>query len=93
MFMDLLWVDLQLYSYLVFTHLRAQSIVFIEKELLPMPGYEVIGEEEKAEILDLFDNGSILFRHGFDSLRNNCYKVREFESSFANARFQICSCC
>ena len=52
---------------------------------LPMPGYEVIGEEEKAEILDLFDNGAILFRHGFDSLRNNCYKVRDFESSFAHA--------
>ena len=53
-----------------------------------MPGYEVIGEEEKNEILDLFDNGGILFRHGFDSLRNNCYKVKEFEASFARA---VCS--
>ena len=29
--------------------------------------------------------GLFFFRHGFDSLRNNCYKVRDFESSFAHA--------
>ena len=48
-----------------------------------MPGYEVIGDEEKKEILEVFDNGGILFRHGFDGLRNNSYKVRDFEHSFA----------
>ena len=53
-----------------------------------MPGYEVIGKEEREEILDLFDKGGILFRHGFDSLRNNCYKVKEFEHSFASS---LCS--
>ncbi len=50
-----------------------------------MPGYEVIGIEELAEVQDVFSNGGILFRHGFDALRNNCYKVREFEQSFASA--------
>jgi 8-amino-3,8-dideoxy-alpha-D-manno-octulosonate transaminase len=48
-----------------------------------MPGYEVIGDEELAEIQDVFRHGGILFRHGFDGLRNNCYKVKEFEQLFA----------
>ena len=48
-----------------------------------MPGNEVIGSEEKKELLDIFANGGVLFRHGFDSLRGNCFKVAEFEESFA----------
>ncbi len=48
-----------------------------------MPGYEVIGSEELAEIQDVFSNGGILFRHGFDGLRNNCFKVKGFEQAFA----------
>ena len=50
-----------------------------------MPGYEVIGNEELAEIQDIFSKGGILFRHGFDALRNDCYKVTEFELAFAEA--------
>lgn len=49
-----------------------------------MPGFELIGNEEFLEVKDLFDNSRILFRHGFDNLRNGIYKVREFESSFAH---------
>lgn len=48
-----------------------------------MPGFEVIGLEEFEEVQDVFKNGGVLFRHGFDALRNNCYKVREFENAFA----------
>jgi 8-amino-3,8-dideoxy-alpha-D-manno-octulosonate transaminase len=48
-----------------------------------MPGFELIGTEEQLEINEIFNNGGILFRHGFDSLRNNCYKVKDFEDSFA----------
>jgi 8-amino-3,8-dideoxy-alpha-D-manno-octulosonate transaminase len=48
-----------------------------------MPGFEVIGAEEQAEIDDVFRRGGVLFRHGFDGLRNGCYKVRDFESAFA----------
>ncbi len=48
-----------------------------------MPGYEVLGKEEFEEIKDVFDHGGILFRHGFDHLRNGCYKTREFEQQFA----------
>lgn len=50
-----------------------------------MPGFEVIGAEEQAEINDVFARGGVLFRHGFDALRGNCYKVREFEAAFAAA--------
>jgi 8-amino-3,8-dideoxy-alpha-D-manno-octulosonate transaminase len=49
-----------------------------------MPGFEVFGEEERKAINDLFDaNGGILFAHGFDALRKDVYKVREFESVLA----------
>lgn len=48
-----------------------------------MPGYELIGEEEMAQVRDVFQHGGVLFRHGFDNLRNNCYKVRDFEQAFA----------
>ena len=49
-----------------------------------MPGFEVIGKEEFDEIKHLFDKSKILFRHSFDHLRNNIYKVKEFEESFAD---------
>ncbi len=48
-----------------------------------MPGFELIGKEEFKEIQNLFNDSGILFRHGFDALRNNIYKVRDFEKSFA----------
>ena len=48
-----------------------------------MPGYEVIGSEELAEVQDVFAHGGVLFRHGFDGLRNNCFKVKQFEHEFA----------
>ena len=42
-----------------------------------MPGFEVIGAEERAQVDEVFDRGGVLFRHGFDALRNDCYKVRD----------------
>jgi 8-amino-3,8-dideoxy-alpha-D-manno-octulosonate transaminase len=48
-----------------------------------MPGFEVIGEEERAAVNELFDDGGILFRHGFDTQRNGRYRVIEFERAFA----------
>lgn len=48
-----------------------------------MPGFELIGKEEHEELNDLMTNSGILFRHGFDALRNNVYKVKEFENNFA----------
>jgi 8-amino-3,8-dideoxy-alpha-D-manno-octulosonate transaminase len=48
-----------------------------------MPGYELIGQEEFDEIADVFKNGGVLFRHGFDAIRNGVFKVRSFEQAFA----------
>jgi 8-amino-3,8-dideoxy-alpha-D-manno-octulosonate transaminase len=47
-----------------------------------MPGFEVFGEEEKKEILDVLDTG-VLFRYEFGEQRRGVYKVREFEEQFA----------
>ncbi len=48
-----------------------------------MPGFETIGAEEFAEVSDVFNRGGVLFRHGFDGIRQECYKVRDFERAFA----------
>ena len=50
-----------------------------------MPGFELMGDEERDAIVDLFDkNGGILFAHGFDGLRKGIFKVREFERAVAD---------
>ena len=43
-----------------------------------MPGFEILGPEEKKAINKLFDEGGILFAHGFTNQRKK-YHVREFE--------------
>ena len=49
-----------------------------------MPGFELVGKEERDAVLEIFDkHGGILFKHGFDALRNGSYKVSEFEKAFA----------
>lgn len=49
-----------------------------------MPGFEWIGLEEHREVSSIFEKGGgVLFRHGFDGLRESSYKVREFESNFS----------
>ena len=47
-----------------------------------MPGFEIFGEEEKKEIMDVLDTG-VLFRYEFNEQRNGIFKVREFEEKFA----------
>jgi 8-amino-3,8-dideoxy-alpha-D-manno-octulosonate transaminase len=47
-----------------------------------MPGFEVFGEEEKKEIMEVLDTG-VLFRYEFGDQRRGIYKVREFEEKFA----------
>jgi len=47
-----------------------------------MPGFEVFGEEEKKEALDVFDTG-VLFRYEFGPQRGDVWKVRQFEEAFA----------
>lgn len=47
-----------------------------------MPGFEIFGEEEKKEIMDVLDTG-VLFRYEFHDQRKGIYKVKEFEDKFA----------
>ena len=47
-----------------------------------MPGFEVFGEEEKKEIMEVLDTG-VLFRYEFGEQRRGVYKVRTFEEQFA----------
>ena len=48
-----------------------------------MPGNELIGKEEENQVKEVFDNGGVLFRQGFETIRNDCYKVKKFEDLFA----------
>ena len=50
-----------------------------------MPGYELIGAEEQAQVDDIFQHGGVLFRHSFDHLRQDRWKVRDFEQEFAKS--------
>ena len=47
-----------------------------------MPGFEIFGEEEKKEIMDVLATG-VLFRYEFMDQRKGVFKVREFEQKFA----------
>lgn len=47
-----------------------------------MPGYEIFGDEEKRQIMDVLDTG-VLFRYEFLDQRKGVFKVREFEQNFA----------
>ncbi|MFM8902643.1 MAG: DegT/DnrJ/EryC1/StrS family aminotransferase [Actinomycetota bacterium] len=50
-----------------------------------MPGYELIGAEEQADVDDIFQHGGVLFRHSFDAIRQDRWKVRDFERAFAKS--------
>ncbi|NNG07129.1 MAG: aminotransferase class I/II-fold pyridoxal phosphate-dependent enzyme, partial [Desulfobacteraceae bacterium] len=47
-----------------------------------MPGFEIIGEEEEKEILDVLKR-KVLFRYEFHDQREGIYKVEQFEKEFA----------
>ncbi len=49
-----------------------------------MPGFELVGQEERDAVLEIFDqSGGCLFAHGFHQIRNGRFRVREFEAAFA----------
>ncbi|WP_149275666.1 DegT/DnrJ/EryC1/StrS family aminotransferase [Pareuzebyella sediminis] len=52
-----------------------------------MPGFELFGEKEKAQVNDVLDSG-VLMRYGFDSLRQGHWKALELESLLAK-RMQV----
>ncbi len=43
-----------------------------------MPGLELIGPEERKEVMDVMETG-VLMRYGFDNERKGVFKVRQFE--------------
>ena len=43
-----------------------------------MPGFEIIDKKEKLAVSKIFEEGGILFAHGFDKFRKK-FHVREFE--------------
>ncbi len=47
-----------------------------------MPGFEVFGAEERKQVNDVLETG-VLMRYGFDGMRNNHWKAKEFETAFA----------
>jgi 8-amino-3,8-dideoxy-alpha-D-manno-octulosonate transaminase len=47
-----------------------------------MAGAELIGKEEKKEVMDILETG-IFMRYGFDEERGGIFKVKEFEEAFA----------
>lgn len=55
-----------------------------------MPGFEIFGAEERKQVNDILETG-VLMRYGFDGMRNNHWKAREFETAFA-ARMQAEHC-
>jgi len=60
-----------------------------------MPGYELIGEEEKQAVIDIFNNGGVLYRYGADEKRKNIFRVDQFEKSIADkvgAKYALCVC-
>ena len=46
-----------------------------------MPGFEIIGKEEKRAVNKVFSEGGVLFAHGFEALRKN-FHIRQFEKIF-----------
>jgi len=52
------------------------------RQEIKMPGFELIGDEERKEVMDVMDTG-VLMRYGFDRERRGVFKVREFEQAFA----------
>ena len=59
-----------------------------------MPGFELIGEEEQREVLQVLDSG-VLMRYGFDAARKGQWKSRELEQALTkrlNTRYtHVCS--
>lgn len=47
-----------------------------------MPGFEIFGTEERKEVNDVLETG-VLMRYGFDGMRNENWKAKEFEQAFS----------
>lgn len=60
-----------------------------------MPGFELIGKEEKGAVDQVFDKGGVLYRYGLNDKRGNIFRVDEFEKKIAKrvgAKYCLCVC-
>jgi len=48
-----------------------------------MPGFELFGDAERKELIDVLDNG-VLMRYGFDGMRKGHWKAKELERELEN---------
>lgn len=48
-----------------------------------MPGFELFGDKERAEVQNVLDSG-VLMRYGFDAMRNGHWKALELEKGLAH---------
>lgn len=58
-----------------------------------MPGFELINEEEKKAVDEVFDRGGVLSRYGLDAKREKIFRVDEFEKEIAKkmgAKYCLC---
>jgi len=58
-----------------------------------MPGFELIGEEEKKAVDEIFNKGGVLSRYGLDAKREKIFRVDEFEKEIAKkmgAKYCLC---
>ena len=47
-----------------------------------MPGFEIFGAEERKQVNEVLETG-VLMRYGFEGMRNNRWKAKQFEKEFA----------
>lgn len=60
-----------------------------------MPGFELIGEEEKQAVMEVFDKGGVLYRYGLNAKRQDIFRVDEFEKMIAEkvgVKHALCVC-
>ncbi|MFC1510853.1 DegT/DnrJ/EryC1/StrS family aminotransferase [Candidatus Margulisiibacteriota bacterium] len=60
-----------------------------------MPGFELIGEEEKQAVVNIFDKGGVLYRYGLNAKRQDIFRVDEFEKKIAQkvgVKYALCVC-
>ena len=58
-----------------------------------MPGHELIGEEEKKSVEEIFNKGGVLYRYGLDDRRQHIFRVDELEKEIAKkVGVKYCHC-
>lgn len=49
-----------------------------------MPGHEIIGEEERAAVNEIFDRGGVFYPSGFEERREHVFLIEAFEKAVAD---------